>query len=202
MKRIDGIRRGKATYIAGAAVVFLFVLLNGYTVACEGDESLSWKRSVEMRVGYGVNIFNTKTDIQNLAIFPAIRWRFLQKHYDNGAILNFSAMAEGALLQFFKPEGAVGLGLTPWLRLDVEYKSLIYYFQAGSGGIWTNLDVHELGQEVNFTPQGEFGLEIACSKSLHVNLAVRYFHMSNAGLNDNNQGINEAMGLVGISLPF
>lgn len=199
---IDGIRGGKRTYVLCCAILFLFLLLNGQAVAHAGDGSLSWKRSVEVRVGYGFSIPNTDTDIQNIAIFPGVRWRFFQKHYDNGAFLNLSVMGEGTLLQFVKPEGGVGLGLTPWIRVDVEYKPLIYYFQAGCGGIWTNLDVYELGQEFNFTPQGELGVEIPLSKSVHVDLAARYFHMSNAGLNERNPGVNECIGLAGISVPF
>ena len=202
MKRIGRIRCGKALWFTSLWLLLLLAVPGANSIVYAGDESHSWKRDVEMRVGYGVNFANTKTNIQYWAILPGMRWRFYQKHYDNGAFLNLSAIGEAALLQFFKPEGAVGLGLTPWLRLDVEYKSLIYYFQAGSGGIWTNLDVHELGQEFNFTPQGEIGLEYAFSDKLHFNLAARYFHMSNAGLNENNQGVNEVMGLAGISLPF
>ena len=187
--------------LTGYACLFLFFVLVGRGLAQAGDGSLSWKRDVAIRLGYGA-ARNTEDVVEFGAIFPSVRWRFFHTHLSNGAYLNLSTAGEGVLLKYFRPEGAVGLGVTPWIRVDVEYKSAIPYFQAGLGGIWTNLDIYELGQEFNFTPQAELGLEYAFSDKFHLNLAVRYQHISNAGLNKNNHGVDSVIGLAGISFPF
>ena len=191
----------KAGWLIGYTCLFLFFMLAGYGSAQAGEGSLSWKRDVAVRVGYGAAM-NTEDTVEFGAIFPSVRWRFYQKHLGNGAFLNLRTAGEAVFLKYFRPEGAVGLGVTPWIRVDLEYKSAIVYFQGGLGGIWTNLDIHEIGQEFNFTPQGELGLEYAFSDKFHLNLAFRYHHISNAGLHKNNQGVDSGMGVAGISFPF
>ena len=62
--------------------------------------------------------------------------------------------------------------------------------ELGGGVLFTKSDVPAFTSDVNFTPQLAFGVHLLRRKRESLSLAVRYLHISNAGLGDLNPGIN------------
>ncbi len=72
----------------------------------------------------------------------------------------------------------------------------------GVGIIYTTQHTHEEGSQYLFTPQVGCGAQIALAGRISLIFEYRFRHMSNAGLESPNRGINTHQGLVGISISY
>lgn len=100
----------------------------------------------------------------------------------------------------FQPKGVVyGVGLNPfalkWI-LDTSGR-LAPYFDFGGGLLFTTSDVPPGVSRVNFASGPAIGANVGHGKA-HWSLEVRWLHVSNAGLNDANPGINIIQARVGL----
>lgn len=79
---------------------------------------------------------------------------------------------------------------SPWPRVHP-------YGEAGIGVIYTGFRVEGQGLFTNFNPLFGFGVEIETGNTSAIILAVRFHHLSNAGLNNDNRGVNSAGLMLG-----
>lgn len=91
-------------------------------------------------------------------------------------------------------QNAYGISFTPF-NLKYNFTSFhraIPYLELGGGVLFTNHDVPDGTNNVNFTPQAGIGLHIPMNSgsSRYVGVALKYIHISNAGLSVPNPGIN------------
>ncbi len=107
------------------------------------------------------------------------------------------------LFVVLQPQNAVGAGFTPMIFKwnFTSGKKLIPFIEAGGGLLFTNHDVPANTNNVNFTPQGGFGVHfLRPDKNGHHNRAItftgKYMHISNAGLDRRNSGINASVQFV------
>ena len=100
----------------------------------------------------------------------------------------------------FQPaQNSFGVGLTPVI-LKYNFtsgKSVAPYLEVGGGMLFTNNDVPTGTNNVNFTPQAAFGIQIFRNQKHSINMAARYVHISNAGLATPNPGLNTIQFTVG-----
>ncbi len=103
----------------------------------------------------------------------------------------------------FQPQNAVGAGFNPMILKwnFTSGKKLIPFIEAGGGVLFTNHDIPANTNNVNFTPQGGFGIHfLRPGKSGQNNRAItltgKYLHISNAGLDHRNSGINASIQFV------
>lgn len=71
------------------------------------------------------------------------------------------------------------------------------YLEGGIGVIYTDFQVEDQGSRFNFNPQAGAGVEWARPDGHALQAGVRLHHLSNAGLNDDNRGINSLLLMVG-----
>ena len=103
----------------------------------------------------------------------------------------------------FKIEGSLGSMTRPEKRLIVSANivSLFYinafatktfkpYVEGGIGGIYTDYQFEGQGTRFNFNPQLGVGTEINTASGNSFLMAVRLYHISNAGLTKDNRGFN------------
>lgn len=64
------------------------------------------------------------------------------------------------------------------------------YVEAGIGLIYTDFQVEGQGLSINFNPQMGIGTEYTCNGEINWFVGLRAHHISNAGLNEDNRGIN------------
>ncbi|GAC1658564.1 MAG: acyloxyacyl hydrolase [Acidobacteriaceae bacterium] len=96
---------------------------------------------------------------------------------------------------------AYGVSFTPF---NVKYNlthlhRVVPYIELGGGVLFTNHDVPDSSggvpiktSQINFTPQAGIGFHfpIKPNSNKHLGLALKYVHISNAGLANRNPGIN------------
>jgi hypothetical protein len=71
------------------------------------------------------------------------------------------------------------------------------YIEGGINGIYTQWRVDGQGSNFNFNPQAGIGTEISLGSGPPFLAAVRLHHISNAGLDDDNRGVNSVVLVLG-----
>ncbi len=71
------------------------------------------------------------------------------------------------------------------------------YIEGGIGGIYTQWRVSGQGSHLNFNPQAGIGTEFSVGSGPPFLAAVRLHHISNAGLDDDNRGVNSVVFVLG-----
>ena len=110
----------------------------------------------------------------------------------------------------FKVEGTAGLTVSPNIRamVSVGMMALYYlefiasdrlvpYLEGGIGAIYTDFQVEGQGSRFNFNPQIGIGMEFKVDSGKPFFTALRLSHISNAGLQDENRGVNSAVWMLG-----
>lgn len=109
---------------------------------------------------------------------------------------------ELALLGITQPTGAYGVGLTPKLSYTFSsFGRLKLYFEGGGGPLWTNLDgrIREQGSDFNFLVWGGTGVSYELTPQWALAVGVRFGHISNAGTESPNSGLNYLLPFAGLS---
>jgi len=103
---------------------------------------------------------------------------------------------------FIHPYHRPLLGVTPLqVRYVFEPEWRVHpYLFAGVGILYADVDRKETGNRVNFNPQVGAGLYYALSGAASLILEYRHVHISNAGLDERNSGMNNHTFLAGVSL--
>ena len=110
----------------------------------------------------------------------------------------------------FKVEGTAGLTVSPKTRAMVsvgmmalyylEFISsdrLVPYLEGGIGVVYTGFQVEGQGSRFNFNPQIGIGAEFEVDSGASFFTALRLSHISNAGLHDENRGVNSLVWMLG-----
>lgn len=98
--------------------------------------------------------------------------------------------AEGGVSLFFK------IGLLP------QDRKLQPYIKFGAGPSYMSLHTREQGTQFNFVDSGCVGIHYFFQENTAFTLEGRYRHLSNAGIDEPNSGINTAFILAGASYRF
>ena len=186
-----------AGIVFAMALIAVVALQQPLASAAEEGPTYSRARMFGLKLAYGRS-FGTNEQIETMAVLPYL---YLPLHKLT-ACMDLGLVIEPVFFQYFEPENATGFGITPRLRLDFGHWTITPYIEAGVGLFYTDLDVHELGQNFNFSPQGEVGLDFPIARCTLLNLGYRYHHISNAGMSEPNEGVDTNMIVIGISRKF
>ena len=114
-------------------------------------------------------------------------------------------LAFGAELVAFhtrEPITAYGIGFTPKLVYrSTAFGRLHPFLEAGGGPMWTDLggQVPEQPGQFNFLVWGGAGCSYQMTRRLAVDVGYRFVHISNAGTQSPNSGLNFGLPFVGLS---
>lgn len=112
----------------------------------------------------------------------------------------------------WNPEGVVIIFSHPFLRAMVGVTPIQFqyalqpmgcfspYFFAGAGVLRGTINRRETRAHTNFNLQGGMGTRYALTGATSLILEYRHTHISNAGLDEDNSGINTHTFLVGVSI--
>jgi opacity protein-like surface antigen len=107
---------------------------------------------------------------------------------------------EAPLVVFTKPHTDFVAGLTLMFRQHLtSNRRLAPYVEFGVGANLTDLDVREIGGRFQFSLQGGVGIRKAIGKNSDLKVGVRWYHLSNAGTDSPNTGLNNYLITVGYS---
>lgn len=103
-----------------------------------------------------------------------------------------------------RPDGretVYGAGFNPLILKwnFTGHRRVAPYFEMGGGMLFSARHVPFGTSKVNFTPQAGFGLQFFTARRNAVSVAAKYVHISNAGLEEPNPGVNTLQFTVGYS---
>ena len=101
------------------------------------------------------------------------------------------------------PDTNAEVGCSLFLRYSDKISSRIApYLEGGLGMIYTTQHTREQGTQYNFISQAGLGLQFFLDKHFALTGGYRFRHLSNAGLDKQNRGIDHHFGLVGVRYYF
>ncbi len=174
-------------------IIISLVLVCGYPkiASSEGhpDDDIPTRYGLASVVG---NSFDPVTDIFFLQISGLIMWDYeaFWHHWAPEPLR-------------FKIEGNVGATTSPKIRgmISIEMMALYYldsiskawlkpFVEGGVGFSYTDFQVEGQGSRFNFNPQIGIGTEVTHDSGVVYFATMRLSHISNAGLNSENRGVN------------
>lgn len=165
-----------------------------------------WLREISLLTGYGTaSLDNKSADYEIIPILPQFGFDINplaeRLNIKPRGIIEF--IAEPIMNVVISPDTNAEAGISLLLRYSDNITSRIAPFiEGGTGMIYTTQHTHEQGTQYNFLLQAGIGLQCFFNKNLALTGGYRYRHISNAGISDDNEGINHHFFLVGLSYFF
>jgi opacity protein-like surface antigen len=117
--------------------------------------------------------------------------------------VNLHFRAEVGWLNFGGDTSGNEFHFSPALRLYVfKDASVEPFFDIGVGLVHNSTPIIGQGTEINFLSYGGFGFRFNLDDSFALDVGYRIRHISNAGLDDENGGLNSHMYLTTLSFKF
>jgi lipid A 3-O-deacylase len=194
---------GRGLFVRGSRrfiLISLFLFLSASGFSRGADEP---SRPVPNRYGMAIsggNSYSPENDISYvlLTAFGLFDYRKVWGHRAPEALR-------------FKVEGTVGTTTRPDRKLmtsanmfalyylkGLTSKAFRPYVEGGIGVIYTDFQVEGQGLRFNFNPQAGIGVEVGEETDRPFFFAVRLHHISNAGLDHDNKGVNSVLLLTGM----
>ncbi len=149
-------------------------------------------------LSYG-NTFSPQTDIRWLQLAAFGMWDYAKVwHHPAPKLLRWKL--EGTIGSIMTPQARImaSLGMLALYYLDfISTRYTRPYIEGGIGGIYTDFQVKGQGSHINFNPQAGIGTEIKLGSGPPWFAAARYHHISNAGLNHHNKGVDSVIFMLG-----
>jgi len=112
--------------------------------------------------------------------------------------LRWKLEATAGLITSPKTRAMVSVGMMAPYYLDfISSQRWSPYIEGGIGVIYTDFHVEGQGSRFNFYPQAGIGTEFKMNSGPPFFGAVRISHISNAGLHDDNRGMNSMILMIG-----
>ena len=165
-----------------------------------------WLSSFSLVSGYGVApLRNTSAHYEVIPILPQFGFDInpLAKrlHIKPKGLLEF--LVEPLMNLVINPDTNAEVGCSLFLRYSDKITSRIApYVEGGLGMIYTTQHTHEQGTQYNFISQAGLGLQFFLSKHVALTGGYRFRHLSNAGIDSPNRGIDHHFGLAGVRYYF
>jgi Lipid A 3-O-deacylase (PagL) len=158
-----------------------------------------WTLGFQLTYGLENNIPHNISHVNMLIAAPQVGFIVWDSPHSRLPMNRFEILSEGILGGAFHPGGHL-LGETLLFRFDFKpVHRVIPFFDAGSAALHTTLDEQapEISGHTQFLSQGGVGLQYFYKPRRAFVFEYRYFHMSNAGLQQPNHGFNGNMLSVG-----
>jgi opacity protein-like surface antigen len=158
-------------------------------------------RHVGFRVGYG---YSNRESVQVIPLYVHAGWLFPEVVDAPLRSLNLDLeyLLEGWIGGVTGgPQDAIEVGINP-IGFKLSYdagQTVVPYFSGGLGVLYTGLQGIELGGPFEFNETAGLGVEIFLEKGLALTIGYRYRHVSNAGIKDDNRGLDTHFGTIGLS---
>jgi hypothetical protein len=116
---------------------------------------------------------------------------------------NLELLVEPTLIYLDASNSATALGVAVLPRWVFATSTRVRpYLEAGGGVLGGQVDLRQTNCDVNFILEGGGGAMIFMTEHVALTLGARLQHVSNAGLCNENDGINSVIGILGVSYFF
>ena len=158
----------------------------------------------EFRTGYAYQYTNSKrpTNFEIIPFFPGASVPIGDAAGSGWLHGRWEWAPELFLATIIHPFTRPVVGVTPLqFRYVFEPKCRFHpYLFGGAGILYGDFDRRETGHRLNFNPQFGAGFYYALNDSASLILEYRHIHISNAGMDERNSGLNTHTFLAGLSV--
>lgn len=188
----------------------LLLALLGLLWACpslqaadEGPLSARGTKQLGVNIGYGYS-FSSNEDIRFAPVSPYFGYVFTDPVGTGWYRGTGEFIVEGDFNYVFKHQKRYAAGITLLGRYNLlsKHESWRPYVQAGFGMIGTNLSMRSFGSNFNFTSNIGAGIQYFWDPCNAVNFEWRLKHISNGGIDEDNDGLNMSILMLGYSYIF
>jgi Lipid A 3-O-deacylase (PagL) len=158
-----------------------------------------WTFGFQFSYGLENNIPHNISHVNMMIAAPQVGLVVWDSPHSRLPMNRFEIISEGLLGSAYHPGGHL-LGDTLLYRFDFKpIRRTVPFFDAGIAALHTSLDnqAPEISGHTQFLSQGGFGIQYFLQTGRALVLEYRYFHMSNAGIQEPNHGFNGSMMSVG-----
>jgi Lipid A 3-O-deacylase (PagL) len=158
-----------------------------------------WTVGFQLSYGLENNIPHNISHVNMIIAAPQIGLVVWDSPRSRLPMNRFEIISEGLLGSAYHPGGHL-LGDTLLFRFDFKpFRSTTPFFDAGIAALHTSLDERapEISGHTQFHSQGGVGVQYFVRPGRAIVFEYRYFHMSNAGIQEPNHGFNGNMLSVG-----
>ncbi|MGB5749672.1 MAG: acyloxyacyl hydrolase [Desulfobacterales bacterium] len=181
------------------SLALLLVLLGPTQFACAGDDEVD---KIPTRYGMAAvlgDTFDPDEGIYFVQLAGFVMWDYDKVwHHWAPEALRFKVEGTAGLTTSPRTRGMISVGMmAPYYLNFISSRRLNPYIEGGIGVIYTDFHVEGQGSRFNFYPQAGIGTEIKVYSGPPFFGAVRISHISNAGLHDDNRGMNSVILMIG-----
>ncbi len=158
-----------------------------------------WTTGFQVTYGLENNIPRNISHVNMLIAAPQVGLVVWDSPRSRLPMNRFEIISEGILGSAFHPGGHL-FGNTLMFRFGFKpVRRVVPFFDAGIGALHTTLDnqAPEISGHTQFLSQGGLGVQFFRRPGRAFVLEYRYFHMSNAGIQEPNHGFNGSMVSIG-----
>ncbi|MFO7985988.1 MAG: acyloxyacyl hydrolase [Desulfatiglandaceae bacterium] len=157
---------------------------------------------VRDRYGFALSYGNTFTPDSDIGFWKGTLWAMFDydKIWGHSAPEALRFKVELSLGSTTRPEYKLmaSTGMMALYYLDcLSTRFMTPYIEGGIGIIYTDFQVEGQGSRINFNPRAGLGVEFPMGRET-LFTALRWDHISNGGLNKDNQGIDSCIFMVGV----
>jgi lipid A 3-O-deacylase len=159
-----------------------------------------WTAGFQLSYGLENGIPRNISHVNMIIAAPQIGWAAWDSPHSRLPMNRFEIISEGVLGSAYHPGGYL-LGDTLMFRFDFKpVRRAVPYFDAGIAALHTSLDnqAPEISGHTQFLSQGGAGIQYFIHPGRAFVFEYRYFHMSNAGIQEPNHGFNGNMLSIGL----
>lgn len=185
-------------------VFFILIVLSPSLHAADGGPlSTKGEYRYGVNVGYGFSVASNE-DVRFASLYPFVGRVMTDPIGEGWTRGSVEVIIEGAFSYVHKGQSSYSAGVNCLARYNFlpDSKTLRPFVQGGPGIVQTNLELEKFGSKFNFSHNAGLGLQYFFSPGDAVTLEWRYFHLSNGGLDDDNDGLNMNNFFIGFSRMF
>jgi hypothetical protein len=150
-----------------------------------------------LQAGY---LFGVTNNAQAVTFMPRVgRMVWVGKGDDPGVV---SFGIEGIFTHFYETNSAMELGGGPYLRYRWVRPWVQPYAEVGVGMLYNDLKNFSLSSRLLFSVNGAVGVEIPVAERVGITMGYRFRHISNAGQDEVNPGLNANIICTGVTFTY
>jgi lipid A 3-O-deacylase len=177
-------------------VLGVVLALAGATTA-RAEPPAVWDWDLGLQAGY---LFGVTNNSQAVTFMPRAGRMVWVSESETPHAVSFGI--EGIFTHFYESNSAMELGGGPYLRWRWVRPWVQPYAEVGVGMLYNDLKNFSLSSRLLFSVNGAAGVEIPVTERVGLTAGYRFRHISNAGQDENNPGLNTNIFCTGVTYTF
>jgi len=150
-----------------------------------------------LQAGYMWGVTNNSQAVTFLPRAGRIMWVGKSEH---PGVVSFGV--EGLFTHYYETSSAIDLGGGPYLRYRMVCDWVQPYAEVGVGMLYNDLKGFSTSARLLFSVNGAVGVQIPIAERLGATVGYRFRHISNAGQDEVNPGLNSNIIAVGLTFDY